>query len=158
MHLVTILEMYIIVGIHGGIVQECWLIVFKKICENKVLFDFVFYTQYTFKSLEQAILKLFKILPFLKFLYQLSIFQYYFINMLGPGFFPLQILIIKLDIQIHRIDVSVRYDFFFNFVYTCIIYAQRKFLPVYLIRIDLYFFNEPILYLKMSLRRFFNDR
>lgn len=160
MHLVTTQEMYIIVGTHADIVQECWLIVFNKICENKVLFDFVFYTQYTFKSLEQAILKLFKILPFLKFLYQLSTFQYYFIKMIGPGFFPLQILIIKLDIQIRRINVSVRYNFFFNFVYTCIstciIYAQRKFLPVYLIRFDLYFFNEPILYLKM--RRFFNDR
>lgn len=46
MHLVTTLEMYmyIIVGTHADIVQECWLIVFKKICENKVLFDFVFYT------------------------------------------------------------------------------------------------------------------
>lgn len=109
MHFVTTLEMYIIVGIHAGIVQECWLIVFNKICENKVLLDFVFYTQYTFKSLEQAILKLFKILPFLKFLYQLSTFQYYFIKMIGPGFFPLQILIIKLDIQIRRINV--RYNF-----------------------------------------------
>lgn len=44
MHLVTTLEMLIIVGIHEGIVQECWLIVFDKICEQKVLFDFVFYT------------------------------------------------------------------------------------------------------------------
>lgn len=45
-HLVTTLEMYmyIIVGTHADIVQECWLIVFNKICENKVLFDFVFYT------------------------------------------------------------------------------------------------------------------
>lgn len=113
MHLVTTLEMYmyIIVGTHADIVQECWLIVFDKICENKVWFDFVFYTQYTFKSLEQAILKLFKILPFLKFLYQLSTFQYYFLNVIGPGFFPLQILIIKLDIQIRRINVSVRYNF-----------------------------------------------
>lgn len=46
MYLVTTLEMYmyIIVGTHADIVQECWLIVFNKICENKVLLDFVFYT------------------------------------------------------------------------------------------------------------------
>lgn len=46
MYLVTTLEMYmyIIVGTHADIVQECWLIVFDKICENKMLLDFVFYT------------------------------------------------------------------------------------------------------------------
>lgn len=46
MYLVTTLEMYmyIIVGTDADIVQECWLIVFNKICENKMLLDFVFYT------------------------------------------------------------------------------------------------------------------
>lgn len=42
MHLVTTLEMYmyIIVGTHADIVQECWLIVFNKICENKSVVRF----------------------------------------------------------------------------------------------------------------------